>query len=364
MFFQGGFVLSFHPAEGFMSVDTIIDRQSDISNGHFPDLSLPKLRTYCVCNLRGGIGKTTIAFNLAFLGDSVLAVDTCPQGNLSYYFDHDYFSGALTNVGSLIKPHILPGGFGRASHVARLAGATNHFFHDKKTYFIPSASDLYLLPSQVATALNQINTLIGSEFTARRDDIIFGLRDEVQREIEELNGEVDKCLIDTSPFFAGATQLAWYASDALIVPVRTDQQSINSFELLLATLTSSSSEYRRHVSPDFSTPKIQLVVLTHCGWSTRPGVSNEPNNQTRVYINKVYDLLRRYKSILTTDNVDNHILLLDDFLGSGRISSAMSQPLALLTPRMTRTIDRQKVTVNASVTKCQNQLKFLCSQIW
>ena len=313
--------------------------------------------------MRGGIGKTTISFNLSFLGDSVLAVDTCPQGNLSYYFDHDYFS-SLVNVGSLIKPHILPGGFGRASHVARLAGATNDFFRNKKAYFIPSASDLYMLPSQVSTALNQINTLTGDEFIARRNDIIFGLRDEINREISELQGEVDKCLIDTSPFFAGATQLAWYASDALIVPVRADQQSVNSLELLLSTLTSSASEYRRHVSPDFSTPKIQLVVLTHCGWSTRPGVSNEPNNQTRVYINKIYDLLRRYKSILTTDSVDDHLFLLDDFLGSGRISSAMSQPLELLTPQMTRTIDRQKVTVNASVKKCQNQLKFLCSQIW
>lgn len=347
-----------------MSIESVIERQSDIARGVFPDLSLPKLKTYCICNLRGGIGKTTLAFNLSFLGNSVLAVDTCPQGNLSYYFNREYFSGSLPNVRNLILPHVLPGGLGRASHVARFAGATNPFFESKKTYYIPSAPELYILPSQLATALSQVNYLSGDEFIARRDDIIFSLKSEIAREVAELGGEVNRCLIDTSPFFAGATQLAWYASDALIVPVRTDQQSINSFELLLSTLTSSSSEYRRHIPSDFTTLKIQLVVLTYCGWSTRPGVTNVPNNQTRVYVNKVYDLMRQFKSVLTTDNVDNHLFLLDDFLGSGRISSAMSQPLALLSPNMTRTIDRQKVSVSTSVVKCQNQLSFLNSQIW
>jgi cellulose biosynthesis protein BcsQ len=40
--------------------------------------------------LRGGIGKTTLSFNLCFLADDVLAVDTCPQGNLSFFFINRY----------------------------------------------------------------------------------------------------------------------------------------------------------------------------------------------------------------------------------------------------------------------------------
>lgn len=73
----------------------------------------------------------------------------------------------------------------------------------------------------------------------RRDtaiqNILFSLRNEVSREMAEI--EVSKCLIDTSPFFAGATQLSWHATDALIIPVRTDQQSVNSLMLLLKILS-------------------------------------------------------------------------------------------------------------------------------
>src|ERR1700730_13503422 len=38
-----------------------------------------------------------------------------------------------------------------------------------------------------------------------------------------------KVLIDTSPFFAGATYLSWVAADALIIPVLVDQHSIEAF---------------------------------------------------------------------------------------------------------------------------------------
>ena len=127
---------------------------------------------------------------------------------------------------------------------------------------------------------------------------------------------VDKCIIDTSPFFAGATQLSWYAADALIIPVRTDQQSIKSLELLINTLSNPQSEFRKYLpDSDMNMPKIQMVVLTHCGWSTVKGARNEPNQQTKIYLKRVYDILNRHRSLLSTDNPDNHLFLLDDFLG-------------------------------------------------
>ncbi|MDR1209274.1 MAG: ParA family protein, partial [Clostridiales bacterium] len=62
-----------------MDFQSVVDRQEVIANGEFPDLGLPKHDRYAICNLRGGIGKTTLSFNLCFLADDVLAVDTCPQ---------------------------------------------------------------------------------------------------------------------------------------------------------------------------------------------------------------------------------------------------------------------------------------------
>ena len=115
---------------------------------------------------------------------------------------------------------------------------------------------------------------------------------------------------------------------------------------------------------DMKVPKIQMVVLTHCGWSTVAGARNEPNQQTKVYLKKVYDILSKHRTLLSTDNPDNHLFMLDDFLGSGRISSIESKPMELLQEGETKVIDRVRVSVNKSVDKCKNQLKFISNQLW
>ena len=56
--------------------------------------------------------------------------------------------------------------------------------------------------------------------------------------------------------------------------------------------------------------------------------------------------------------------MLDDFLGSGRISSFESKPMELLKEGETMVIDRLRVSVNKSVDKCKNQLKFIANQLW
>lgn len=346
------------------AITNIICRQESIAHGDFPNLPLPKFSRYTLCNLRGGIGKTTLAFNLSYLGDDVLAVDTCPQGNLSFYFDNEYYSNQSPTVRELILPYLIPG-LGKATHLASFVGATNDTFADRKTYYIPSSSELYLLPSQLISAINQASGLSGTQKNEALVSILYSLRNELDREMNDISSGVSKCLIDTSPFFAGATQLAWYASDALIIPVRTDQQSIKSLELLVNTLTSPQSEYRKYLPEnDLNLPKIQMVVLTHCGWSTVAGARNVPNQQTTLYVRKVYEILNRNRTLLSTDDPANHLFMLDDFLGSGRISSAMSCPLELLQPGQSKTIDRVKVSVNDSVEKCKNQLRYINQLIW
>jgi len=115
---------------------------------------------------------------------------------------------------------------------------------------------------------------------------------------------------------------------------------------------------------DGHTPKIQLVVLTHCAWSTVGGARNAPNQQTKVYVEKVHDIVNRNIQHFTTDNPDNHVLLLDDFLGSGRISTALSKPISVLEPGESMRINRVRTTVNASVEKIKSELKYINSSIW
>ncbi len=339
----------------------IIERQYAISNGNCAPIEIPKFDRYTICNLRGGIGKTSLAFNLSYYADSCLAVDTCPQGNLSYFYDNCYFQNNTMTVKDLILPYLLPG-MGRATRVAKLISASNPYFSGKNAYYIASSSDLYTLPSQMATALNQAKTLTGQQQITAIDSMLFSLHGEIARELSGTS--TSRCLIDTSPFFSGATHLSWHAADALIVPVRTDQQSINSLNLLLDTLSSPSSEFRRDLPSNGHTPKIQLIILTHCTWSTIGGARNKPNQQTKVYVEKVRDIVNRNIQHFTTENPDNHVLLLDDFLGTGRISTALSKPIALLKHGESTRINRVKTTVNESVEKLKLQIKYISDSIW
>lgn len=342
-------------------IDALVTRQSEIAKGQATLLPLPRHQSYTICNLRGGIGKTSLAFNLSYLADDLLAVDTCPQGNLSYFYDQTYYQNATASVNDMLLPYFLPG-LGKASRVAQRIDATNPLFSGKNSFFIPSAADLYMLPSQMANALVQARTVSGAQQQTMIDNMLFSLKQEIQREQSET--KTAKCLIDTSPFFSGCTHLAWHASDALLVPVRTDQQSINSLSLLLNTLSNSSSEFRRTMPQNGHSPKIQLIVLTHCGWSTKLGAQNEPNKSTIAFLEKVRDVVNRNITHFTTDNPDNHVVLLDDFLGSGRISSALSKPIQLMQAGDTVTINRAKTEVNASVEKIKSQLQFINDSIW
>jgi cellulose biosynthesis protein BcsQ len=346
-----------------MAIGDIIARQYDIAQGIAESISgLPKYKKYAMCNLRGGIGKTTLSFNLSYLADNLLAVDTCPQGNLSFFYDKNYYAGNQTNVRDMILPYLVPG-LGKATRVAAYIGATNEYFANKNNYYIPSSDELYLLPSQLNTAINQTTGLQQPQREQALNSILYSLKSEIDRELEQ--NSLDKCIIDTSPFFAGATQLAWYAADALVIPVRTDQQSIKSLELLISTLTNPQSEFRKYLlDNDMNVPKIQMVVLTHCGWSTIAGARNVPNQQTKVYLGRVYDILSKYRTLLSTDNPDNHLFMLDDFLGSGRISSWEAKPIELLKEGETKTIERTRVVVNQSVTKCKHQLEYISNQLW
>lgn len=342
-------------------INTLVARQDAISEGIGVDLEIPKFNEYAICNLRGGIGKTSLSFNLSYLTNDLLVVDTCPQGNLSYFFDNSYYQNVSTTIYDMLLPYFYQG-LARASRVAQHIGATNSFFAHKNSYFLSSSSELYTLPSQMSNAIANANQLAAAQKITVIDTLLYSLKTELNREKAETN--TTKCLIDTSPFFSGGTHLAWHAVDALIIPVRTDKQSINSLSLLLKVLTNPSSEFRRTMPSDNHAPKIQLIILTGCGWTTRAGARNEPNQQTKVFLEEVFDIVSRNISHFTTNNANNHIVLSDDFLGSGRISSALSKPIELMQPGDSTRINRVKTEVNGSVGKIQNQLKFIHQNIW
>lgn len=345
-------------------LEEIISRQRKITSDpvELDRLDLPTFDSYAICNLRGGVGKTSLAFNLSYLTDNLLVIDTCPQGNLSFFYNKDYETPAGGgNVASMIYPYVIPG-MGKPHHLAAKVGATNAYFEGKDVFYVPSSSELYTLPSQLITALSQADSLPPERRTMVRDSILLSLRSEIQREMAETHTK--RCLIDTSPFFSGATHLSWLAAQALIVPVRTDKQSVNSLKLLLETLTSPYKDFNKFQPSTIHMPKIQMIVLTHCGWSTRNGDKNVPNKQTKQYLSQIYGIVDQHISLFSTDNPENHIVMLDDFLGCGRIASMLSAPIDVLRPGQTAYVERVKAKVNMSVEKIKKELHFISNSLW
>ena len=254
------------------------------------DLGLPKHKRYAICNLRGGIGKSTLSFNLTYDQNNVIAVDTCPQSNSTTFFTNGQ-TPTGTNIYDALLPYLLPR-MQFPSNIAQKIELTNNYFSGKNSYFVPSSANLYEFPSIMESALSQARN-IPSGASKAKHQILYSLRDLLDRETKKYS--IKKVIIDTSPFFSGATHLTWHAVDSLIVPVRTDQQSVDSLKLLIKLLSDTSRSFiRSQDGLDLYVPKIQMVVVTHCGWSTRSGARNEPNNQTKIYLQKVKDVVSKH----------------------------------------------------------------------
>jgi cellulose biosynthesis protein BcsQ len=352
--------------EAYYANDAVQWRKTKLSQiypdlGALLDLGLPKYNIYTICNLRGGIGKTTLTFNLSYDTDDLLVVDTCPQGNLSSFYDNNFYATGVIVYDALL-PHFVPG-IGNATRISRRIGATNTWFSEKRSFFISSSPNLYEFPSTVEGAIAQTRSLPPETAAIAKSQLLMSLRTVIDAEMRST--KTKRCLIDTSPFFSGATHLSWHAAGAIIIPVRTDQQSVNSLQLLLTMLSNPSRAFLKAKNGlDLPVPKVQLVIVTHCGWSTATGAKHNPNSQTRGYLEKIRDIVERNITHFTTDDPDNHIVPLDDFLGSGRISSAKAQPIKVLFANQSHMIGGEHTVVNESVDKCKRQLSFISDNLW
>ena len=67
-------------------LNRVIERFAEILTGNDTETNQTKCTRYAVTNFRGGIGKSTLAFNLAYeitRSSSGLFLDLCSQRNLS-----------------------------------------------------------------------------------------------------------------------------------------------------------------------------------------------------------------------------------------------------------------------------------------
>ncbi|HSU04227.1 MAG TPA: ParA family protein, partial [Acetobacteraceae bacterium] len=117
-----------------------------------------KYNNYCISNLRGGIGKSTLSFNLAYMFSrfsSVLVADLCPQRNLTESTMRG--QAVPVNIGIALRPKVLGPAFGDVPDDIsyRLSHLNDHFKGGKKSFFVPGDADLFSFPSSLYQQLQQ-----------------------------------------------------------------------------------------------------------------------------------------------------------------------------------------------------------------
>lgn len=156
---------------------------------------------YTVANQKGGVAKSTTAAALVAgfnaRGLKSLAIDTDPQGNLSYIMGAS--TTGKTVLGLLTKE----------------ATAKEAIQHTKQGDIIPS--------SRLLAAIDGIIADTGKEYR-------------LKEALEELAGVYDCIVIDTPPALGILTVNALTAANALVIPAQADTLSLQGIEQLATSI--------------------------------------------------------------------------------------------------------------------------------
>lgn len=342
-------------------LDKVLETHQKVVKDGFTKESGQGFKSYAVSNLRGGVGKSSIAFNLAYevsRTSSLLLSDLCPQCNFTEMLIGEF--RPKVNIYDALKPMILGSAFGEppVDLSYRVSQYCDSFKGGKSAFLIAGNPELFAFPSllyqQLNTAYSQGNKLAVS-------NLLRGLKTVLER--ESVLNNVEKVLLDTSPFYAGGTHLAWCAVDALVIPVRVDEHSIESLELLFKMLSDTSRDYAmwNDRAGGLKVPKIAAVVMTMVGSKSQKEAT--PDNASRMYIERAIGIAENHASLFAHNDPSDAFVITDDFHSAGRISGAERIPITELQIRKFHTVEGRRLQVNASAARYKRQIKYLASMI-
>jgi cellulose biosynthesis protein BcsQ len=171
----------------------------------------------------------------------------------------------------------------------------------------------------------------------------------------------DKILMDTSPFYSGGTHLAWCAADAIILPVRVDEHSIESLRLTLNLLSDKSKDFViwNDRAGGMKSPRIVAIVMTMAGSKSQQ--KSTPDAASRMYIERALVEVEKHPNLYDKKDPMDLFVITDDFVSTGRISGAKSIPISRLRIRSFHMVEGKRLQVNASAERYQRQLRYLLS---
>ena len=304
--------------------------------------------TYAFWNNKGGTGKTSLAFQaicayaVAHPDKKVLAVDVCPQANLS-----ELFLGALTNQGgdNLLKQHgLVPrcsiGGYFESRLPSPYKPGTINpydFITIPQTInsAIPKNINLVCGDPLLELQANAITTMSNTQ--APSVNTWVGIISWLKDFLAVIDDKYDTVFIDCNPSFSIYTQIALAASDRIILPVMADDSSRRAVQNALSLvygLSLPSPIYATHAfharmtSSGLSTPQVHLIVRNRI--TQYMGEASAYAAVLRAITNDVVNVTKTHPHLFTFNNMTDAAVSVRDFQTTGTVAFAKGLPFSQL----------------------------------
>lgn len=203
------------------------------------------MKTICIFNQKGGVGKTTTNINLAsylaMAGHRVLTIDIDPQGNTTSGLGIDKRSLELSMY-DVITSNV---------------GLKDVIIHSDLI------SNLYIAPSTMELAGAEIEVITKDN----REKILLN-------KINEIKDDFDFIFIDCPPSLGVLTINALTTCDSVLIPIQSEFYALEGLGQLMSTINLVKKSLN---------PKIEIEGVIMTMYDNRTNLSNEVFNEVKKY---------------------------------------------------------------------------------
>lgn len=304
---------------------------------------------YAFWNNKGGTGKTSLAFQTICRyaeknkEKRILAVDVCPQANLS-----ELFLGGLTKKGSekllqrqgatprasiggyfqirLPSPYTMPPGVTPTDFVTRPFDLNSS---------VPANIDLICGDPILELQSNAINTLANNQIPGTNTWIaVIRWMEEL---LDALADQYDVIFVDCNPSFSIYTQIALAAIDRIILPVMADDSSRRAVQNALSLVYGLSLPSPIYTTYAFNTklaaakhkmPQVHLIAKNRI--TQYMGPASAYHAVLTAIDRDITALTKSHPDLFTFKKIDQGTVEIRDFQTTGVVAFAKGMPFSRL----------------------------------